>query len=176
MHKFSELAYSCSVFTISNLTELEDKLTDSLNTKAAKPLVAALQISRLQRTIHAVGLFSLFEALLQERLCCKEGFKEAKKILKKVGDLDLLNEFIKIELAINALKHGHGKSFNALIEKEKINNDINVKKSDQDFFDEGDVSEIFTLVDVDNDFIFKCVDIISGVSISISKYRPDVIL
>lgn len=37
---------------------------------------------RLQKAISAVGVFSMFEAMLQDSLECSNGFREAEKILE----------------------------------------------------------------------------------------------
>ena len=176
MHDFSDLAYRCSVFTLNSLKEVEEKTNEALQTSGATSLVKTLQMTRLERTILAVGMFSLFEALLQDRLNCKDGFIEAKVILKKAGDLETLTQFTDLELAVNALKHGRGRSYNTLVAKEGGSIPSKVKTPNQSFFDEGDVSEISTLIDVDDNFIFSCVEVISRVSDSIKKFRQDVIL
>ncbi len=131
---------------------------------------------RLEKVILAVGIFSVFEALLQDRLNCRDGFTEAKEILKQKGDSVLLSQFVDVELAVNALKHGRGGSYNALIEKDGGSLTSNLKQPNEYFLDEGDVSEITTLVDLDDKFIYNCVEIINQVSESIKKIRPEVIL
>lgn len=176
MHEFSELAYRCSVFTLNALKEVEDKTSEALQTSGATSLVKTLQMARLERTIFVVGMFSVFEALLQDRLNCKNGFDEVKGILKKASEIEILNQFTDFELVVNTLKHGRGKSYNALIKKEGISITSKIKTVNQDYFDEGDISEISTLVDIDDNFIYSCADIINRVSELIKKYRPDVIL
>lgn len=176
MHEFSDLAYRCSVFTLNSLKEVEKRTLEALQTSGATSLVKTLQMARLERTILAVGIFSVFEALLQDRLNCKDGFIEAKEILKQAGDFETLNKFTDLELAINALKHGRGRSYNNLLSKEGGSIPSKVKTHNQYFFDEGDVSEITTLIDVDDSFIYHCVDTISQVTDSIKKHRGDVII
>lgn len=53
-----------------------------LQTSAAMRLVKALQMFQLQKAISAVGIFLLFEAMLQDGLECSDGFREAEEILK----------------------------------------------------------------------------------------------
>lgn len=176
MHDFSDLAYLCTVFTLNSLKGIEEKTIEAFQTSGATPLVKTLQMTRLERTILVVGMFSVFEALLQDRLNCKDGFFEAKNILKKLGDLENLSKFTDLELAVNALKHGRGRSYNTLHIKEGGSIPSKVKTPAQNFFDEGDVSEISTLIDVDDNFIYSCVELINQVSYSIKKYRQDAIL
>ena len=174
MHSFPELIDRCTIFTLGALKEVEKKTLEALQTSKATSLVKTLQMIRLEKAILAVGIFSLFEAILQDRLKCSDGFVEAKNILKHEGDSILLSRFIDLELAINALKHGRGRSYNALVEKDGGSLNASVKSASDHFFDEGDVSEISTLIDVDEKFLYSCVEIISQVSGAIRKIRPEV--
>jgi hypothetical protein len=176
MHSFSELIYRCSVFTLTALKEVEDKTIDALQTSAATSLVKTLQMIRLDKTIFAVGIFSVFEAILQDCLNCDNGFVEAKNILKHSGDATLLKQFSDLELAINALKHGRGRSYNALVSKSGGTLISQVKQPTDNFFNEGDVSEITALIDVNDKFIYDCVEVISKVSKVIQDNRPNVLL
>jgi hypothetical protein len=176
MHNFPELVKRCATFTLNSLKEVEGKTIEALQTSGATHLVKTLQMIRLEKAILAVGMFSIFEAILQDCLNCTNGFTEAKEILNLKGDSTLLSQFTDLELAINALKHGRGRSYNALIENEGGSLPSNVKQPDEHFFDEGDVSEITTLIDVDDEFINSCVKIIGKVSKSIKEVRPEVIL
>lgn len=176
MHSFSEIAYRCSVFTLTTLKEVEDKTVKELQTSGATTLVKTLQMVRLDKVIFAVGIFSVFEALLQDRLNCKNGFAEAKKILKQSGETKLFEQFSDIELAVNALKHGQGRSYNAIVAKSGGTLTSQVKQPSDCFFNEGDVSEVTTLIDVDDNFIESCVEVIEKVSQVIKDNRPNVIL
>lgn len=176
MHSFSELVYRCSVFTLTTLKEVEDKTIEELQTSAATPLVKTLQMVRLDKVIFAVGVFSVFEALLQDRLNCNKGFTEAKKILTQAGEITLLKQFSDIELAVNALKHGQGRSYNALIAKRGGTLTAQIKQPSENFFNERDVSEVSALIDVDEKFIECCVEVIEKVSKVIQYNRPDVFL
>lgn len=164
MHSFSELIDRCSVFTLTALKEEEHRTIEALKSSAATPLVKTLQMIRLDKTIFAVGIFSLFEALLQDRLICDNGFVEAKNILRQSGNITLLNQFTDLELAVNALKHGRGRSYNALVSKGGGTLRSQVKQPLDNFFNEGDVSEITALIDVGDKFIYDCVEVIGNVS------------
>ena len=176
MHSFSDLAYRCSVFTLTTLKEVEDKTLEELQTSGATRLVKTLQMVRLDKVIFAVEIFSVFEALLQDRLNCNNGFIEAKNILKQVGETTLLQQFSDIELAVNALKHGQGRSSNALISKSGGTLTSKVKQSSESFFNVGDVSEVTVLVDVDDKFIEGCVEVIEKVSKAIQDNHPGVFI
>lgn len=176
MHSFSELVYRCSVFTLTTLKEVETKTVEELQTSGATTLVKTLQMVRLDKVIFAVGLFSVFEALLQDKLNCKNGFIEAENILKQSGETKLLQQFFDIKSAVNTLKHGHGPSYNVLLKKSGRTLTSQIKQPSIDFFNEGDVSEVTSLIDVDDKFIQACVEIIEEVSKVIQNNRKDVFL
>jgi hypothetical protein len=77
MHAFPELIDRCTAFTLNALQEAEAKTVEALQTSGATSLVKTLQMVQLQKVVSAVGMFSIFEALVQDRLGCAEGFKEA---------------------------------------------------------------------------------------------------
>jgi hypothetical protein len=172
MHSFNELVYRCATFTLKTLEEANAKTIEELQTSSATSLVKTLQMVQLQKVIFAVGMFSIFESDLQEGLSCSNGFGEAKKILEDEGELDLKERFDDLFLAINVLKHGRGRSYDALVAKTHIL-PFRIKLPNESFFFEGDVSEISTLVEVDNAFVQLCGKVISDVSKSISRLRPE---
>lgn len=122
---------------------------------------------QLQKAIFAVGMFSIFESNLQEGLSCSNGFGEAKKILEDAGELDLKERFDDLFLAVNVLKHGRGRSYDALVAKAEVLQ-FRIKLPDESFFFEGHVSEISTLVEVDDAFVQRCGKVISNLSEVIS--------
>ena len=163
MHSFTELIDRCTTFTLSTLGEANEKTIEALETSAATSLVKTLQMIQLQKTILAVGMFSIFEANLQENLGCRNGFREAKRILDDEGKLVLKEQFDNFYLAINVLKHGRGDSYDALIVKVSVL-PFRIKQPNEPFFFEGDVSEVSTLIEVDDAFVQLCADVIKDVS------------
>ena len=163
MHSFNELANRCASFTLSALREANDRTIDMLQTSGATNLVKTLQMIQLQKAILAVGMFSIFEADLQTSLGCEDGFKKAKKILDARGKTDLKERFEDLYFAINALKHGHGGSYDALVAKAGPL-PFRVKMPNESFFFEGDVGEIDTLIEVNDTFVQLCGDMICEVS------------
>jgi len=125
---------------------------------------------QLQKAILAVGMFSLFEASLQNGLSCSNGFGEASKILDDEKTRGLKERFDKLLLAINVLKHGHGRSYDALVAKAKTL-PFRIKLPGESFFFEGDVSEISTLIEVDDALVQYCGEVISEVSETIRRTR-----
>lgn len=174
MHSFTELVDRCAIFTIETLNTVNEKTIESLQTSAATSLVKTLQMIQLQKTIFAVGMFSIFEAILQEGLNCTNGFDEAKKILDEEGELDIKLQFDNLILAINVLKHGKGRSYDALIANSKLL-PFKIKLPNESFFCEGDVSEVSTLVQVDDAFVKLCGDIIHEVTVVIQRVHSEFI-
>lgn len=163
MHSFSELTDRCVSFTLANLSEINERTAKALETSGATYLVKTLQMIQLQKTILVVGMFSIFESNLQEGLSCSDGFCEAKKILDSEQELEIKERFENLILAINTLKHGRGRSYNTLIAKSK-KLPFRIKLPNESFFEEGDVSEVLTLIEVDDAFVHYCADVIGDVS------------
>jgi len=171
MHSFTELADRCASFTLAALREANDRTIEILQTSSATTLVKTLQMIQLQKTILAVGMFSIFEANLQEGLACRNGFKETKKILEAEGETNMKERFEDLYLAVNVLKHGRGDSYDRLVAKAGTL-PFRIKLPDESFFCEGDVSEVSTLVEVDDAFVQRCGDVISEVSVVIRRVHP----
>lgn len=173
MHAFPELIDRCAAFTLQALEEAQARTIEALETSGATTLVKTLQMVQLQKVVSAVGMFSIFDALLQDRLECADGFKEADAILDSAGAGDLREHFGLLKLAINVLKHGEGRSYKDLIEKPTL--PFKIKKPDENFFNEGDVSEVQTLIEVHDAFVIDCATTIRDVTEVIQKARPDFI-
>jgi hypothetical protein len=175
MHSFAELVWRCTSFTLNALRQVNEKTIEALQTSSARPLVKTLQMIELQKAISAVGMFSLFEAMLQDGLECRDGLREAKQILKRNGEIALKERFDDLQLAINVLKHGRGDSYDALTAKaDRL--PFKIKQVGEAFFFEGDVSEVATLIQVDDNFLLNCAEVIRQVSEAVQKARPGTFL
>lgn len=172
MHSFTELVDRCTTFTLETLRDANERTIEALQTSGATFLVKTLQMIQLQKAILAVGMFSIFEASLQEGLNCSNGFDEAKEILDDEGELDMKERFDDLILAINVLKHGRGRSYDALVAKAEAL-PFRIKLADESFFFEGDVSEISTLIEVNDAFVQLCSDVIGDVSGVIRRVHPE---
>lgn len=166
MHSFPDLAGRCTSFTLAALNEADERTIEVLEASGATKLIVALQMIQLQKAIFAIGMFSIFEANLQDRLGCDAGFDEAKRILDRAGETALRESFEQVRLAINVLKHGRGPSYQKLVDMEAPL-PFRVMPPDERFFEEGDVFEISTLVEVDDAFVWLCGDVISEVAAAI---------
>ena len=175
MHSYADLVNRGTFFTLSALKEANSKVLKILEDSAPTGAVKSLQMIQLQKAILAVGMFSMFDSRLQEHLHCEKGFRSAKDILNEAEKLDLLNRFKVFESGINVLKHGYGRSYDELVSKSK-DLPFRIKLPDQALFEEGDVSEISTLIDVDDRFVLDCAEVIELVSNEIRKERPECLL
>lgn len=176
MHRFSELIEKCSSFTLASLNKIENKAIRTLQTNGSTSAVKSLQMINMEKTIFVVGMFSIFEAELQCRLGCTNGFSEAKAIIKQDNNLSLLKRFVDLELAINVLKHGTGRSYKAITTVQGQTLTSKIKKHQEDLFQEGDVSEISTLIEVNDELIANCVGVIKETCECINKIRPGIII
>ena len=167
MHGFSELVQRSTAFSLNALEAAQQSAIEGLETSAATPRVKALQMVQLQKAISAVGMFSMFDAILQEELQCADGLREAADLLDVNGSAALKEQFSDLQLAVNVLKHGKGRSYEALVLK-AASLPFKVKLPDEVFFNEGDVDEISTLVEVDDAFVLLCAEVIHDVSVSIN--------
>ena len=168
MHNFTELVDRCLAFTLGALSEAQQRTIDALNDRAETTLVKTLQMVQLQKVITAVGMLSIFEAMLQDGLNCGDGFHEAMNILDVQGDAGLKERFGDLQLATNVLKHGRGRSYEALVAKARAL-PFRVKLPGEDFFYEGEVSEVSTLIEVDDAFVVHCAEVIREVSAAMRR-------
>jgi len=168
MHSFDSLINLGTSFTLKALDELNAESIETLQTSARTSEVKKLQMIQLQKVVMAIGMFSLFESILQQRLSCKNGFDKAKEILKTAKKHALLNRFKIFYLAINVLKHGKGQSYNELM-KQADSLPFQIKKRNHDFFNEGNIDEVSTFIEVDNQFVLSCADIVEQVSKELRK-------
>jgi hypothetical protein len=95
---------------------------------------------------------------------------EVAKLLEREGETALRDRFADFQIAINVLKHGRGRSYDALIAR-SAQLPFRIKKPGEAFFFEGDVSEVATLIEVDDEFVFGCAEVIRDVAETVQKTR-----
>jgi hypothetical protein len=158
-----ELLTACADFTLHHTHEAEQQTFRELETSGATRLVNALRLFRLQRAILAVGMFSMFEALLQSKLKWTEPFSQLDDYLRRHNKPDLASAITDYRLAVNVLKHGEGKSHQELLARaDKL--EFKVRADGDHFHEEGDVSDVGILVDVDDQFVRRCAELIEQAS------------
>lgn len=170
MHRFEDLISRSTTFTLGILEDTNSKIIEALQTSGSTILVKNLQMIQLQKAILAIGMFSMFDAILQDRLSCRNGFKSAKSILKEKQSIELHDRFDEFICAINVLKHGEGPSYETLLLKSELL-PFRIKLRGGNYFDEGDVSEIKTLIEVDDNFVMNCADLIEKVTEEIRAFK-----
>jgi len=169
MHYYNELVNRSVTYTLKKLDELADVEFSSLQTDAKTISIKNLQMIELTKAIMAIGLFSLLESTIQSELNIKNGFENIDQKLNP----ELYERFDNYKLAINVLKHGKGASYDKLVSM-SISNQVlpfEIKHPDSSFFDEGDVSEINTLVKVDTSFVLECCEIVELVYDELLSYE-----
>lgn len=166
MHNFSDLVRFGAQFNLSALNLVHKDAIEQLQESSSSSLVKVVQLVQLQKIISVVGMFSIFEAVLQEKLQCKDGFRQADEVMRSQGLDELREQFSDMQLAINVLKHGKGRSYDVLLGKAS-HLSFRVKLSDECFFEEGDISEVQTLITVDDAFVMLCAEIIQSVSMAV---------
>ena len=170
MHRFTDLIARCTTMTLNALSGANREVLQALETSGATRHVKALQTIELQRVIFAVGIFSIFEAHLQDALACRDGFAEARRILDAAGEADLRDRFEQVYLATNVLKHGKGQSYEKLVAMAP-NLPFRVMLPNEGFFEEGDVSEVTSLVLIDDAFVQHCATVIFEVARVVERVR-----
>lgn len=144
---------------LEHASKVENNILDELQISAATSLVRGLRAIRLQRTIVGIGVFSLFESLLQDQMNWDNPFVELDEFLRSRGHDKLAGRFGDYRLAINVLKHGRGRSLTQLLERSN-QLEFRVKPDSTEFFFEGDVVEGQSLIDVDNKFVERCTQVV----------------
>ncbi|BAK70585.1 hypothetical protein [Aliarcobacter butzleri] len=168
MHNFNELIQYSTSFNLTSINKETKNLYRNLTTNANTSNIKMLQIIELQKVIISIGMFSMFDAIVQNELNCKNGFKRINEILIDKNEIELQNSFQDLSMAINVLKHGKGRSYESLL-KRIDSLKFKIKKYDEIFFDEGDISEVNTLIKVDDEFVLYCSDVIHEVYNAVLK-------
>ncbi|WP_413518797.1 hypothetical protein, partial [Psychrobacter glacincola] len=147
MQRFIQIVSESTETHIENFNRIEKLIYEELQESGSTRLVINLQKIQWERTIFVIGLFSLFEAVIQNELKIEKGsaFKELKIKLARDKNEELLVRFEDFYYAINVLKHGKGCSYTKLLDKQD-RLPFEITPADSSFRNEGDVSEIETLI------------------------------
>lgn len=165
-----QLLTQCANFTLAHAAETGEQIVEQLETSGATRLVNALRMLRLQKAILVVGMFSLFESLLQDQQKWREPFKELTAYLIEHGEAELAGKIVEYDLAINVLKHGKGRSYEKLLTM-RAALEFKVGEPAQPF-DEGDISEVAVLVDADDRFVRRSAELIEQALFVIQTHEP----
>ena len=171
MDRFSEVTARCVGFMIDTLNGAS-RANIGDGSDGSTTFVKNAQALQLGKVVIAVGIFSIFEARLQDSLNCSDGFAELRKILSSANKQDLALRFEQFAAAVNVLKHGEGRSYDWLLSREAL--PFIVKARDQHFFFEGDVSEPDTLVLVDDAFVRSCAELVQSSIEAVQSVNPDI--
>lgn len=172
MHSYFDLVERTAIFTLNALKDAHTRILeyDRQMGGGTTIMVKNLQANRLQKAITAVGMFSMFESILQDALGCSDGFVEALRCLTTQQEATLAERFSHFSYAINVLKHGQGRSYQALLQQKTL--PFRIHRASAPLFIEGDITAVTTLVDVDDQFVLDCAKLIREVTIVIRKEHP----
>lgn len=137
--------------------------------------VTMARMMTMRATIVATGTISVFEALLQQGLGWSEPFPRLDNHLREEGMTELAERFLDYRCAVNVLKHGAGRSHDRLLDR-KARLDFAVREVEQPFHDEGDVSEVSTLVRADVAFVTNCARVVEEVTSALRRTIADLSL
>ncbi|WP_152018236.1 hypothetical protein [Aliarcobacter butzleri] len=132
MHNFNELIQYSTSFNLTSINKETKNLYRNLTTNANTSNIKMLQMIELQKVIISIGMFSMFDAIVQNELNCKNGFKRINEILIDKNEIELQNSFQDLSMAINVLKHGKGRSYESLL-KRIDSLKFKIKKYDDEF-------------------------------------------
>lgn len=155
MHPFNELLVQGTTNALKAFDRTYVSTINSLRKGGKAGEVRAMQMVNLQKAMFVIGMFSLLESTVQKDSKCKNGNNEIKDKLCVHGYEKVKEKYELYCAAINILKHGKGSSYDFLM-KNYHKLPFKVKLPDEVFFYEGDVSEISTLIEVDNEFVINC--------------------
>ncbi|HEX4890428.1 MAG TPA: hypothetical protein VFW37_08700, partial [Alphaproteobacteria bacterium] len=88
-----DLLTVCVEIALATAFAKEQNILDELETSAATSLINGLRIIRLQRTILAIGIYSLFESLLQDEMGWPQPFDRLEDSLRSTGHGALADRF-----------------------------------------------------------------------------------
>lgn len=159
--KFEHLSRAPDML-LANVKQVSEQCAMNLQTSARTSDVNGLRTCSMAITIVAVGLIGTFEGMLQRRFGWNDAYTALDKLLRDQTRADLADRLLDYRLAINALKHGEGRSYEILLAK-RAALPFAIKGKGDAFFDEGDISEVGGLVDTRGPLIENCVEIINEI-------------
>jgi hypothetical protein len=172
MHDYQEILPRAVGIVLHALSEERKHISEQLQTSGATHLVKASQAVQLAKVCFAAGVVATSEAQLKTefQITDRYAFKAIAKELREHGERELAEAMERIVDATNALKHGDGTSYEALLRADP-NLQFKVKARDEAFFEEGDVSEVPSLVQVEDEYIRHCEDVLLSVLHTMRKIR-----
>lgn len=149
-----QLIVTAMRYTAAQFRQETDTMMSLLEEDGSSRVVNAARFSQMRMVMVAVGGFSMLEGILEQTKGWTAPFRELDQNLREIGEDRIADEFMAFRLATNVLKHGSGNSYERLLRCGAL--PFRVKSRDENFFDEGDVSEVPGLVLVDEQFVISC--------------------
>jgi hypothetical protein len=158
--------------TASEFQHDAQSIMERLAEDGSSHVVNASRSAQMRMVMVAVGGFSMLEGILEQTRGWSLPFQEVDRQLRAKGLISIADDFTIYRLAINVLKHGYGDSYERLLRRTDV--PFRVKSRDENFFDEGDVSEIPGLILVDENFVQSCSLVIQDAMIALRIGRSDI--
>lgn len=156
----------CNHFLLPRLQEAEASILREFEHGMSTVPLRALKSIKLQKAVVAVGMFSLLESSIQAEMGWKRPFSKLEKLLGEKQELALCDLFNAYRLAINVLKHGQGVSLKSLLSRNDLPFRVRGGLDDEETF--VDLDNL--LVDVDDDFISGCAEVVERIAIFTREY------
>lgn len=150
-----QLIRQAALMCLGHAEAVADHAAENLQTGASTSDVNALRIASAAYSIIAVGAFQSFEAYLHFTRGWQDAFVELNSTLNSHKYTATSEQFLVFKDAINALKHGDGRSYRRLLASSAL--PFDVKAEGERYFDEGDVSEVVSLVNAGPAFVHACI-------------------
>ena len=157
-HNSWQLVVATMQSAASSFQKDADDALSRLEDDSSSNVVNVSRFARMQLVMTAVGGFSMLEGILEQSMGWTKPYQELEQRLRESGHASLADTLMTFKMAINVLKHGYGESYERL--KRRSNLPFRVKLPEQQFFDEGDVSEIPGLILADHRFVHSCARVI----------------
>ena len=149
---FPELIFTALEGAVDEAQAMETCCIEELEESAATRFINGIRLARVQNICMVVSAFGILEAEIQRVKGYGKPFSELINEFRTGDNKDLADRIEIFVKAINTLKHGYGKSHDYLLRyREDLSFDV--KERFEDFFLEGDISEVPTLIDITSQFL-----------------------
>lgn len=167
-----DLVALAATYTIAGQEYAEALNLKALQRDGKSSRVMLARMMTMRATIVATGTISVFESVLQQTLGWRDAFTQLDAHLRTVEQAELADRLLDYRCAVNVLKHGAGRSHDRLLERQAALA-FAVRPVEQPFHDEGDMSEVGTLVRADVAFVNQCAHVVEEVTSVLRRTIPD---
>lgn len=157
---------------LRSIKEDQDRLYEVGRHSASNSLVIGFRLVTMRCAVAGIGAISILESMLQDTYDWQRPFEALNDHLRRHGLHEIADRFQDFRAAVNVLKHGRGRSYDGL-QRQGRELAFRVKPPDEPCFEEGDVAEIATLVEVNPEFLRNCSEIIEEIVTALKEHPPE---